>query len=176
MAALAKGLAQKQEIKLDVPIGTIAELDGPALVERSLDTEIDAATRQVLRIKADDEVVPALAELEPKKQVAVMSVVVLRLTGTPPPPFEAPTPPEGTSRKEAKALEQSATVETLTQQARAAVVVDPLAMERLGQARGEAIQAALLSGGELAPERVFLARNDKVTAQDGKVRFELGIK
>jgi hypothetical protein len=89
------------------------------------------------------------------------------------PEFE---PPEGTSRKEARSMQQAATVESLEAQARAAVQVDPLALQRLGQARGEAIQSALLSGGELPPERVFLARNDKVTAQDGKVRFELAIR
>jgi hypothetical protein len=43
--SLAKGLAQKPEIKLDVPIGVIDELDRPALVERALTAEIDAATR-----------------------------------------------------------------------------------------------------------------------------------
>jgi hypothetical protein len=54
--------------------------------------------------------------------------------------------------------------------------VDPLALGRLGQARGETIQSALLADGALPPDRVFLARNDKVTAQDGKVRFELAVK
>jgi len=73
-------------------------------------------------------------------------------------------------------MEQAATLEALEEQARAAVQVDSLALQRLGQARGEAIQSGLLAGGELQPDRVFLARNDKVTAQDGKVRFELGIK
>lgn len=73
-------------------------------------------------------------------------------------------------------MEETATVALLKEQARAAIQVDPLALQRLGQARGEAIQSALLGGGELPPDRVFLARNDKVTAQDGKVRFELEIK
>ena len=73
-------------------------------------------------------------------------------------------------------MEETATVASLKEQARAAIQVDPLALQRLGQSRGEAIQSALLGGGELPPDRVFLVRNDKVTAQDGKVRFELEIK
>ena len=177
MGALAKGLAQKPEIKLDVPIGVVDELDGPAMLDRSFSAEVETATRNVLRIKADDsEAPPALTSLEPKQQIAVLTTVVERLTGAPP---QLPTPaerPEGTSRKEARAMEQTAAIESLEQQARAAVVVDPLDLQRLGQARGEAIQSALLSGGELPPDRVFLARNDKVTAQDGKVRFELAIR
>ncbi len=174
--ALAKGLAQKPEIKLDIPIGVVEELDRPALVERALTAEIDAATRRKLRVRPDEEAPPTLAALEPKEQIAVLSAVVEKLTGAAPQLPEPPPPPEGTPRAEARAMEQTATLEALERQARAAITVDPLALERLGQGRGEAIQSALLAGGALPPDRVFLARNDKVTAQDGKVRFELGVK
>ena len=176
MNALAKGLAQKPEIKLDVPIGVVEELDRPALVDRTVADEISSATREIKRIKPDEQTPPpSLETLEPKERIAVLTTVVENLTGAAP-QVAPPPPPEGTSRKEARAMEQAATLEALEQQARAAVQVDTLALQRLGQARGEAIQSALLAGGELQPDRVFLARNDKVTAQDGKVRFELGIK
>lgn len=176
MSALAKGLAQKPEIKLDVPIGVVEELDRPALVDQVVAAEISAATREIKRIKRDDEAPPSLDTLEPKERIAVLTTVIEKLTGTAPQIATPPQAPEGTSRKEARAMEQAATLEALEEQARAAVQVDPLALQRLGQARGEAIQSGLLAGGELPPDRVFLARNDKVTAQDGKVRFELGIK
>jgi hypothetical protein len=176
MSALAKGLAQKPEIKLDVPIGGVEEIDRPAMVDRALAAEIETATRTVMRIKSDETAPPALTALEPKEQIAVLTSVVENLTGAAPQVAPTPETPEGTSRKEARAMEQAASLKSLEEQARAAVVVDPLALERLGQARGEAIQTALLAGGELPPDRVFLARNDKVTAQDGKVRFELGVK
>jgi hypothetical protein len=177
MNALAKGLAQKPEIKLDVPIGVVEELDRPALVDRTVADEISSATREIKRIKPDEQTPPpSLETLEPKERIAVLTTVVENLTGIAPQVAPPPPPPEGTSRKEARAMEQAATLEALEQQARAAVQVDTLALQRLGQARGEAIQSALLAGGELQADRVFLARNDKVTAQDGKVRFELGIK
>ncbi len=71
MSALAKGLAQKPEIKLDIPIGVIADIDGPAMIERALAAEIDTAVRDVLRIKSDDdETAPALDSLEPKQQIS----------------------------------------------------------------------------------------------------------
>jgi len=175
--ALAKGLAQKPEIKLDVPIGVVEELDRPAMVDRMLATEVDAAARDVLHIDSDEAVAaPALDALEPKQRIAVLTNVVEKLTGAAPQPAQLPQPPEGTPRKEVRSMEEAAALQSLEEQARAAIVVDPLALQRLGQARGEAIQSALLSGGALAPERVFLARNDKVTAQDGKVRFELAVK
>jgi len=177
MAALAKGLSEKKEIKLDIPLGTVADLDRPALVERRLSSEVDAAARKRLRIREDDESAPPpLASLEPRQQVKVLTDVVEKLTGAAPHVPETAEPPEGTSRKDAKAMEQTAMLQSLEQQARAAIVVDPGELERLGQARGEAIQSALLASGQLEPDRVFLARNDKVSAQDGKVRFELQIK
>ena len=58
MSALAKGLAQKPEIKLDVPIGVVEELDRPALVDQAVAAEISAATREIKRIKRDDEAPP----------------------------------------------------------------------------------------------------------------------
>jgi hypothetical protein len=46
----------------------------------------------------------------------------------------------------------------------------------LAQRRAESIQVALLTDTGLDPQRVFLARNGKVAAQDGKVRFELAME
>jgi hypothetical protein len=38
------------------------------------------------------------------------------------------------------------------------------------------VQRALLGDGRLEPSRVFLVKNGKVAAKDGKVRLELGLK
>ena len=133
MSALAKGLAQKPEIKLDVPIGVVEELDRPALVDQAVAAEISAATREIKRIKPDDETPPpSLETLEPKEQIAVLTTVVEKLTGAAPQIAPPPQPPEGTSRKEARAMEQAATLEALEEQARAAVQVDPLALAAPG--------------------------------------------
>jgi len=55
-------------------------------------------------------------------------------------------------------------------------VIADAELEALAQQRGETIQRALLTAGGLEPTRVFLTREGKVSAQDGKVRFELGLK
>ena len=60
--------------------------------------------------------------------------------------------------------------------ARGAINVTDAELSALGQARGVAIERALLGSSELEPSRVFLSRNGKVAASDGKVRFELGLK
>ena len=86
-------------------------------------------------------------------------------------------PPEGTSRAETRLLRERATETFLEQQARelaAAVPEDALA--KLGEARAEAVQKALLAAGGLAAERVFPVREGTVTANEGKVRLQLDLK
>jgi hypothetical protein len=117
LAALAKGLAEREGISLDVPLAVIPELDRPALVEERLRVQIQA------RAPADDAARVALE-----------------------------------------------------QQLRPNITVTDGELEQLAQARSEAVQRALLGTGELPPSRVFIVREGKVTAQDGKVQLELELK
>jgi hypothetical protein len=88
----------------------------------------------------------------------------------------APTPPEDVSRKEAKALAQTATIEYLQKEAHARLTPEAAELEVLGQRRAEAIQSALLAQTGMDPARVFMVRNGKVSAQEGQVRFELAME
>jgi uncharacterized protein involved in outer membrane biogenesis len=162
LAALAKSLAEKPQLKLDVPIGVVAEIDGPALAER--------AFRAALGTE------PAFETLEPKRQIEVLSALVRKQTGAEPAIPEPPPPPEGTSRTEAKALRQQAAIESLTAAARAGVVVPETELARLAEERAAAIERALLAEGVLEPTRVFKVREGKVGTEAGRVRFELGLQ
>ncbi len=117
LAALAKALAERDGITLDVPLAAIADLDRPALVEQRLRAQL-----------------------------------------------EAQAPPDAAA---ASALEQ---------QLRASIVVTDAELELLAQARGEAVQRALLGGGELPVTRVFIVRDGKVTAREGQVQLQLALK
>ena len=162
LAALAKSLAEKPQLKLDVPIGVVAELDGPALAER--------AFRAALGTE------PAFETLEPKQQIEVLSALVRKQTGAEPAIPEPPPPPEGVSRAEAKALRQKAAIEFLTATARTGVVVPETELARLAEERAAAIERALLAEGVLEPTRVFKVREGKVGTEAGRVRFELGLQ
>ena len=177
LATLAKGLAQKPEIKLDIPIGTVTELDQPALVEHRYVLELDAAKKRVLKKKAtrDGEPVPFDA-LDADDRIDVLEDLVRKVSGQPAELPQAPERPDGMSRKEAKELAMQGTIDALQSQARSAITVTEADIDSLSQARAEAIQGALLTSGELEPTRVFMARSDKVTAQDGKVRLELTLE
>ncbi len=162
LAALAKSLAEKPQLKLDVPIGVVAELDRPALAEQAFRAALGTA--------------PAFETLEPKQQIEVLSALVRKQTGAEPAIPEPPPPPEGTSRTEAKALRQQAAIESLTAAARAGVVVPETELARLAEERAAAIERALLAEGVLEPTRVFKVREGKVGTEAGRVRFELGLQ
>jgi hypothetical protein len=56
------------------------------------------------------------------------------------------------------------------------VTVPDAELAQLAEARAAAIERALLTGGALDPTRVFKVREGKVSANEGKVRFQLGLQ
>jgi len=177
LGALAKSLAEKPELKLDVPIGAVAELDQPALKDRAYRAALDGAVAAHFAKKVKQgEPAPSYAALEADKKIDVLTELVKQQAGTAPQVPEAPEPPEGTPRAEAKAQRQAAAVEYLETAARSGVTVPETELAKLAEERAAAIERALLGGGALDPTRVFKVREGKVSANDGKVRFELGLQ
>jgi hypothetical protein len=177
LGALAKSLAEKPELKLDVPIGALPDVDRPALAERAYRTAVDGAVAARFGKGANkDAPPPTYASLEPRQQIEVLTAVVKQQTGAAPQVPEAPDAPEGTSRADAKAMRESAAVEFLEKTAREGIVVADTEFERLATERANAVERALLADGALDPTRVFKVREGKVSASEGKVRFELGLK
>jgi uncharacterized protein involved in outer membrane biogenesis len=177
LGALAKSLIEKPELKLDVPIGALAELDQPALQDRAYRAAVDGAVAAHFAKKTKQgEPAPSFATLEADKKIDVLTELVRQQTGTSPQVPEAPEPPAGTPRAEAKAQRQAAAVEYLETAARSGVTLPETELAKLAEERAAAIERALLSGGALDPTRVFKVREGKVSANEGKVRFELGLE
>jgi uncharacterized protein involved in outer membrane biogenesis len=177
LGALAKSLVEKPELKLDVPLGALAEIDLPALNERAYRSAVDGAvTARFARKARQGEPIPAYDTLAAEEKAEVLTALVRQQTGAEPVVPEAPAPPEGTPRAEAKALRQAAAIEYLEKTARAGVVAPDTELEKLAAERAAAIERALLGGGELDPTRVFKVREGKIAANEGKVRFQLGLE
>jgi hypothetical protein len=178
LAGLAKALAPKPDIRLNVPIGALAELDQAALVEQRYGSALDGAMRKVLLGKkaASDKPVPAFDTLDADRKIEVLSALVQQLSGTAPKIPPPPAPPDGTTRKDARALAQVASIEYLQKEARSHLAPDAAELDKLGESRAEAVQKALLADTGLDPQRVFQVKNGKVAAQDGKVRLELAME
>jgi hypothetical protein len=179
LGALGKSLAPKSDLRLDVPIGTDPSLDGAALAEARYQRELQSASRKVLlgKKRADEAAtVPAFATLSPEQQDQVLTMLYTQLAGAEPVVPEPEEPADGVSRKEAKAQAGQARLAWLEKESRARAVAEPQDLEKLGQQRGTAVQAALLTDTGLSPERIFLARDGKVSANEQQVRFELEVK
>ena len=177
LGALANSLAEKPELKLDVPIGALADLDQPALGDRAYRAAVDGAVAAHFAKKVKQgEPAPSYAALEADEKIDVLTELVKQQAGTAPQVPEAPEPSEGTPRAEAKARRQAAAVEYLETAARSGVTVPETELAKLAEERAAAIERALLGGGALDPTRVFKVREGKVSANDGMVRFELGLQ
>ena len=177
LGALAKALAQKPAVSIDVPIGASAALDRPALAELRYLGLRDAALAGVLRRKdGDPPPLPAFEALEPRQRLATLRALLATQGGARPETPEPPPAREGASRGEARALAVAAEIAFLERTARARASVGDGELQALARERAATIQRALLEGGVLEPARVFLVNEGKVGDRDGRVRFELGLK
>ncbi len=179
LGALGKSLAPKSELRLDVPLGAEAVLDGEALAQARYQRELTVAMNKVLggkKVQDPAAPLPAFESLPAERREAVLIALYTQLSGAAPEFPPAPERAEETSRKDAKAAAEQSRLTWLEQESRARAVAEPGDLARLGQQRAEAVQAALLNETGLAPERVFLVRDGKVSTNDKLVRFELAVK
>ena len=176
LAALAKSLAEKPQLKLDVPIGVVAELDRPALAERAYQAAL-AGGRRGRSKDAPTEPGPAFETLEP--QAADRGAVGAGHASRPAPSRRSrnrPRRPRAPPRAEAKALREAAALEFLTagrasQRGRARKCARA---PRRGARHSHRARAAR-RGRARADARVQGSRRQGRDGS-GPVRFELGLQ
>lgn len=177
LAALGKTLSEKPTLKVDVPIGTLAELDRPALMARAYNAGVSAAVAARFGGPPGAEA-PAYAALDSARKIEVLTAFVQARTGKAP---QLPAQSEGASQPASAAPVDTKTGEAailalLEQAARATITLPETSLAQLGSERALAVERALLAGTGLEPARVFKVRVGKVSARDGRVRFELGLQ
>jgi uncharacterized protein involved in outer membrane biogenesis len=189
LAQLAKALANKPGLVLDLPIGGVPEVDRPVLIERRWRQQLAAAIAvQLGRTAADRAPLPALDALPPAQQRAVLQRLLgptgAAETALPQAAASAPRPAAdavpvqtaSAATPASAAADDSHGVAPLLLQARSRIVVTEADLTQLGQARARAVQHALLTATGLDPERVFTNAAGKVSVDGGKVRFELALR
>ena len=169
---IAKALVERPQLKLEVPIGVVPEVDGPALVAAQFDAEMTAeqSAKRSSKKKADGAQPVPYAELDPAAQVDLLSAVYARDFGA------APAFPDEVSSIKSKPDLAAAKAAFLSNAIKAHIVVGEVQFQQLGQQRATALQKALLTDTQLEPERVFLVSNDKAVAKDGVVRLEMSLQ
>jgi hypothetical protein len=168
--AMVKALSERPQLKIDVPIATVGELDRPALVESRYLTEVRDAQAAGKGSRQKSGAVLDFGQLEPAAQVELLTQVYEKQLGG------SPKYPESISKLKAKPDVEAAKLDFLKQALHEHIAISDSDLTALGQQRAMAVQQALLTGTQVDPARVFLVANDKAKNQDGNVRLELSLR
>ncbi|MGN6223095.1 DUF748 domain-containing protein [Pseudoxanthomonas sp.] len=169
LSALAKALAERPALRLDIPAGTALEGEADAIAAQRLDAAMLASRK-------DGAV--AVETLEAREQADLLAALYRQQLGHKPdiPETAEEGGGEDQDRKARKAARQAADVAWLRQALlpRYRPGADELAA--LGRSRANAVQEALLAGGEVDPTRVFIDAAKGPAAHEGGARLELGLE
>jgi hypothetical protein len=167
---VVKALGARPQLKIDVPIAWVSDLDGPALVEAQFLSQVREAQTAKGGKKAAAEAPPALDQMEPSARLDLLARLYEKNLGS------EPKYPESVTSIKAKPDAVAAKTDFLSKELHAHIAVGDAELKNLGQQRAVVVQQALLTDTQIDPARVFLVANDKAKSQDGKVRLELTLK
>jgi hypothetical protein len=171
--SVAKAMMERPQLKIDLPIAVVPDLDGPALVA----AKFTAQLKEIQALKAGRKATggpgaasPAFEQLNPAVKLDLLTQLYTRDVGTQPKFPETVT----TGKQGADAV--SAKIDFLTSGIRERLTVGDAEFKALGEQRAMSLQQALLAEPQIDPARVFLVANNKAVAKDGMVRLELSLK
>lgn len=168
LSALAKGLADRPSVNLDIPAGPGIAEDAAALRQANLAAAVLAAGKN----KAG----ASYATLDAGTRVDRMKGLYRAKFGKKP-DFPKDLPKANLlSSKEAKAAAAAAEEKWLTDALLPKFEPSEAQLAELGQARADAVKQALLKDGAIDPGRVFVAGSAQVAQKDGKVTMELAVR
>jgi Domain of Unknown Function (DUF748) len=167
---VVKALAERPQLKIDVPIAAVSDLDRPALVEAQFLAQVREAQAAKNSGKKSGAEAPALDQMDPAARLDLLAKLYEKQVGG------QPKYPESIANIKVKPEMTAAKIDFLAQQLHAHIVIGEAELQALGQQRAVAVQQALLTDTQIDPARVFLVANDKAKKQDGKVRLELSLK
>lgn len=169
VAALAKALAQRPQLQLQVPAAFAADLDRPALAQRHLRQELIALARS--GAGGGKQAAPSptagreVLEL-PGEHYRLLRAAYQNAFG---PKAQLPATAQKVPPYEPAILEmQSALLKRMQ--------VSDADLQALGQKRAEAIRAAIVAAGGVTAGRVTITAATPEPATAGKVAVKLGLK
>ena len=167
--AMVKALTERPQLKIEVPIAWVGDLDRPALVEAHFAAQI----RQAQSGKAGKKSAaagPDFPQWDPAAKVELLTQLYAKDVGG------EPKYPEAVTSIKTKPELAAAKAAYLSQALHERIAITDTDLTALGQQRAMAVQQALLTGTQIDPARVFLVVNDKAKNDNGKVRLEMSLK
>jgi hypothetical protein len=172
--ALVKALSDRPQLKLEVPIAAVPDLDRPALAAAAFQTQIDEAqadtTQKGGRKGAAAPAPSSLDQLDPAAKLELLTRLYARDFGG------EPKYPEAVTAIKQKPELTAAKIDFLSKSLHEHITVGDDQLTALGQQRALAIQQALLTDTGIDPSRIFLVVSDKAKEKDGTVRMELSLR
>ena len=163
LAGIAKGLADKPELRLDIPAGPGLPLDAQGLADQKIATA--AMAKEVKKGQPAD-----LAALELGTRLDRLQDLYKARFKT------GPKYPDG-PKDETKEARRTREIDWLTTELRTSFTPSADELAALGKARAEAVRVALLEGGTTVdPARLFISARDSASEKDGKARMELKLE
>jgi hypothetical protein len=169
--AIVKALQGRPQLKIEVPIAAVPELDRPALIDAEFSAELRQAMAQAPTRKPQAAVAaPGFDQLDAAAKLDVLTRLYQHDLGG------EPRYPDTVTSVKQKADQISAKIDFLTGALRDHVAIPDDRFKALAEQRAQALQQALLTDTQIDPARVFLVANDKAVAKEGAVRFELSLR
>lgn len=148
LGKIARALQERPQLKLEVPIAFLPDLDREGLAEVRLQDALAG--------------VPAAAKGDPAQLLKRLMAIYTEQQGAAPQFAPTDTP--------------AARLQFLQDAIKKAIVIEPSALRDLAEQRAQRLQQALLANPGLDPERIFLVANSKVKQQNDFVRLELSLQ
>jgi hypothetical protein len=166
LTQLSKALAERPQLKLDIPLHTVGATDDAALASKALEEAI-AARLQALPASARSKPkagAPPTAALPRSRALAELYQAAFGA----PPAYPAPE----AAGTDLEAMHGA----WLEQQLLPKFAATQVQREALAHSRAEAVQAALMANAGVAPERIFLTERASGSGPAGAVRMELKLQ
>jgi hypothetical protein len=168
--SIVKALDARPQLKIEIPIAVVGELDRPGLIEAKYRAQVQQALAATAARKKSPAAATAFDQLDASAQLDLLTRLYVSNFGA------EPKFPDSIETIKPKPEKTAARNDFLAHELHQHIAVTDSDLTALGQQRAMKLQQAVLTGTQIAPERVFLVANDKAKGQDGRVRLELSLR
>jgi hypothetical protein len=166
--SMVKALNARPQLKIEIPIAVVREVDRPRLIEARFQAQIHEV--QAGARKKSAAAATTFEQLDPGVQLDMLKQLYIKEFGA------EPKFPDSVAAIKSKPDIIAAKIEFLSSELHKHIVVSDSDLTALGEQRAKNLQQALLTGTQIDPDRVFLVANDKAKKQDDLVRLELSLR
>ncbi len=169
---VAKALVERPQLKMEVPIAVVPDLDRPALVAARFTAEFGAvqSVKDTSKKTSAAGAPASYDEVDPSAKLELLIRLYAKDFGA------EPKFPDAVTGIKSKPDMVAAKVDFLEKAIREHIQLGDGDLQTLGQNRAKALEQVLLADSQVSSDRVFLVGNDKATPKDGMVRLELTLK